>query len=53
MLLVPRGGNAHILNEVGVRGFSLMPGRALPALIVSATERRDLEQLVKRPSPSQ
>lgn len=30
-----------------------MPGRALPALIVSETERRDLEQLVKRPSTPQ
>jgi hypothetical protein len=27
-----------------------MPGHALPALIVSETEGRDLEQLVKRPS---
>ncbi|NEQ42054.1 MAG: helix-turn-helix domain-containing protein [Leptolyngbya sp. SIOISBB] len=30
-----------------------MPGRALPALLVSATERRELEQLVKRPSTPQ
>ena len=30
-----------------------MPNRALPALIVSETERRALEQLVKRPSPPQ
>jgi putative transposase len=30
-----------------------MPGHALPALIVSETERRDLEQLVKRPSTPQ
>lgn len=30
-----------------------MPGRALPALIVSETERHDLEQWVKRPSTPQ
>jgi putative transposase len=30
-----------------------MPGHALPALIVSETEGRDLEQLVKRPSTPQ
>ena len=30
-----------------------MPSRALPALIVSETERRELEQLVKRPSTAQ
>ncbi|RZM79341.1 helix-turn-helix domain-containing protein [Leptolyngbya iicbica] len=30
-----------------------MPGRALPALIVSETERHELEQLVKRPSTPQ
>ncbi|MEM9815843.1 MAG: helix-turn-helix domain-containing protein, partial [Cyanobacteria bacterium P01_D01_bin.6] len=30
-----------------------MPGPALPALIVSKTERHELEQLVKRPSTPQ
>ncbi|MEM1281181.1 MAG: helix-turn-helix domain-containing protein, partial [Cyanobacteria bacterium P01_H01_bin.152] len=30
-----------------------MPGPALPALIVSETERHELEQLVKRPSTPQ
>ena len=30
-----------------------MPGPALPALVVSASERRELEQLVKRPSTPQ
>ncbi len=30
-----------------------MPGPALPALIVSESERRELEQLVKRPSTPQ
>jgi hypothetical protein len=30
-----------------------MPSRALPALIVSETERHELEQLIKRPSTPQ
>ncbi|WP_421657874.1 hypothetical protein [Leptothermofonsia sp. ETS-13] len=30
-----------------------MPGPALPALIVSESERRELERLVKRPSTPQ
>jgi putative transposase len=30
-----------------------MPGHALPTLVVSETEGRDLEQLVKRPSTPQ
>ncbi|MEM7647750.1 MAG: helix-turn-helix domain-containing protein, partial [Cyanobacteria bacterium P01_A01_bin.70] len=30
-----------------------MPGRALPALMVSETERHELEQLIKRPSTPQ
>ena len=30
-----------------------MPSRALPALIVSETERRELERLLKRPSTPQ
>ncbi|WP_421657299.1 helix-turn-helix domain-containing protein [Leptothermofonsia sp. ETS-13] len=38
---------------VGVGELSLMPGPALPALIVSESERRELEQLVKRPSTPQ